>query len=154
MMLHLLYFYLSIVDNTVLGFRCATQWFDICIHYKMSTVMSLGTTRPHGSHHSLATTSLFCTSHALGCRDLYLLISFTYLAHLPRSSPLATTHLFSMSVSLFFILFVCLLCFLDCILFYFCFLGPHPQRMEVPRLGVESERQLPVYTIATATQDP
>ena len=25
------------------------------------------------------------------------------------------------------------------ILFYFCFLGPHPRHMEVPRLGVESE---------------
>ena len=26
--------------------------------------------------------------------------------------------------------------------------------MEVPRLGVESELQLPAYTTATATQDP
>ena len=26
--------------------------------------------------------------------------------------------------------------------------------MEVPRLGVKSELQLPVYTTATATQDP
>ena len=37
---------------------------------------------------------------------------------------------------------------------YFLFLGPHPQRMEVPRLGVQSELQLPAYTTATATQDP
>ena len=28
------------------------------------------------------------------------------------------------------------------------------QHMEVPRLGVESELQLPAYTIATATRDP
>ena len=28
------------------------------------------------------------------------------------------------------------------------------QHMEVPRLGVESELQLPAYAIATATQDP
>ena len=36
------------------------------------------------------------------------------------------------------------------------FLGPHLQHMEVPRLGVESELQLPAYTTATATaaQDP
>ena len=43
------------------------------------------------------------------------------------------------------------------ILFYlilFCFLGPHPQHREDPRLGFESELQLPVYTIATAMQDP
>ena len=39
-----------------------------------------------------------------------------------------------------------------------CFLGPHLQHMEDPRLGVESELQLPAYTTATATaterQDP
>ena len=29
-----------------------------------------------------------------------------------------------------------------------------PWHMEVPRLGVESELQLPAYTTATATQDP
>ena len=33
------------------------------------------------------------------------------------------------------------------------FLGPHPQHTEVPRLGVESELQLPAYTTATATWD-
>ena len=38
------------------------------------------------------------------------------------------------------------------ILFYFfVFLGPHLQYMEVPRLGVESELQLPAYATATAT---
>ena len=37
-------------------------------------------------------------------------------------------------------------------LFFFSFLGPHPQHMEVPRLGVESELQLPAYTTATAMQ--
>ena len=36
------------------------------------------------------------------------------------------------------------------VLFCFCFLGPHLRHMEVPRLGVKSELQLP----ATATQDP
>ena len=37
--------------------------------------------------------------------------------------------------------------------FLFCFLGPHPWHVEVPRLGVESELQLPAYTTATATWD-
>ena len=41
-------------------------------------------------------------------------------------------------------LFVCL----------FCFLGPHLQQMEVPRLGVWLELQLPAYTTDTAMQDP
>ena len=39
-------------------------------------------------------------------------------------------------------------------LFFSFFLGPHPRHMEVPRLGVESDLQLPVYTTATAMQDP
>ena len=34
-----------------------------------------------------------------------------------------------------------------------CFLGPHLRHMEVPRLGVKSELQLPPYPTATATQD-
>ena len=38
-------------------------------------------------------------------------------------------------------------------LFFFCFLGLNPWYMEVPRLGVESELLLPVYTTATATWD-
>ena len=45
------------------------------------------------------------------------------------------------------------LCFLF-LFFVFVFLGPHTQHMEVPRLGVESELQLPVYTTATVTRDP
>ena len=44
-----------------------------------------------------------------------------------------------------------LFCFL--FLFLFFFLGLHPWHMEVPRLGVKSELQLPAYTTATATQD-
>ena len=42
------------------------------------------------------------------------------------------------------ILFVCLF------LFLFCFIRPHLQHMEVPRLGVESQLQLSAYTTATA----
>ena len=38
--------------------------------------------------------------------------------------------------------------------FFFVSLGPHPQPMEVPRWGVESELQLPVYATATATATP
>ena len=37
---------------------------------------------------------------------------------------------------------------------FFVFLGPHQWHMEVSRLGVELELQLPAYTTATATQDP
>ena len=37
---------------------------------------------------------------------------------------------------------------------FIVFLGPNPQHREVPRLGVESELQLPACTTATATLDP
>ena len=39
-------------------------------------------------------------------------------------------------------------------LLFFFFLEPHPQQMEVPRLGVQSEVQLPDDTTDTATRDP
>ena len=38
--------------------------------------------------------------------------------------------------------------------FFSFFLELHLWHMEVPKLGVESEVQLPAYTRATATQDP
>ena len=38
--------------------------------------------------------------------------------------------------------------------FFFVFLGPHPLYMEVPRLGVKLEPQLPAYTTATEMRDP
>ena len=38
--------------------------------------------------------------------------------------------------------------------FFFVFLGLHPWHMEVLRLGVKLELQLPAYTTATAMQDP
>ena len=37
--------------------------------------------------------------------------------------------------------------------FFFLFTAA-PAHMEVPRLGVESELQLPAYTTAAATPDP
>ena len=42
----------------------------------------------------------------------------------------------------------------DCISRFGFFSGPHPQHMEVPRLGVESELQLPAYATATAIPVP
>ena len=39
-------------------------------------------------------------------------------------------------------------------LFIFVFLPPHPWHMEVPRLGIEWELQLPATATVTATRDP
>ena len=38
-------------------------------------------------------------------------------------------------------------------IYLFALLGPHPKHMEVPRLGVKSELQLPAYITATAMRD-
>ena len=38
-------------------------------------------------------------------------------------------------------------------LFFSVFSGPHPQQIEVPRLGVQSELHLPAYITATAMPD-
>ena len=51
-------------------------------------------------------------------------------------------------------LFLYVSVFLFCLfLFLFLFLGPHLQHMEFPRLGIESELQLPAYTTAIAMPD-
>ena len=42
----------------------------------------------------------------------------------------------------------------SCKLFFFVFLWPHPQYLEVPGLGVESELHLLAYATATGTPDP
>ena len=39
------------------------------------------------------------------------------------------------------------------VFFFFVFVEPHPQHVEVPRLGVKSELWPPAYTAATATSD-
>ena len=39
-------------------------------------------------------------------------------------------------------------------IFILCFLGPHLRHMEVPRLGVKSELQLPTTATVTAMPDP
>ena len=51
-----------------------------------------------------------------------------------------------------YIFLVGFFCFV--VVFFFCFLGPHLRPMEVPRLGVQSELQLPAYTAPAAMQDP
>ena len=44
-------------------------------------------------------------------------------------------------------------CMDDMFFFFFYFLGLHPQHMEVPNLGVQSELQLPATATATTTLD-
>ena len=61
----------------------------------------------------------------------------------------------SLSFFLSFFLSFSLSLSLSLSLFLVFFWGePHPQHMEVPRLGVSSEPYLPAYTTGTATRDP
>ena len=48
----------------------------------------------------------------------------------------------------------CLVCLGNFLFVCFCFLGPYLQHVEIPRLGVKLELQLPAYATATAMQDP
>ena len=40
-----------------------------------------------------------------------------------------------------------------CFFLFFCFWGPHPWHMDIPRLGVNSELQLLTYATTTAMRD-
>ena len=64
-------------------------------------------------------------------------------------------HAWESMMSLYFPAKVCFCLHLFIYLLYlFSFLGPHPRRMEVPRLRVQSELEPLAYTTATATRDP
>ena len=88
---------------------------------------------------------------------IWLLTLKRYYEDWMNSSTYATYTYLSRAVCLSLLLFYHLKfsqILLSHLIFFFCFLGPHPRHMEVPRLGVESELQLPAYTTATATPDP
>ena len=75
----------------------------------------------------------------------YNLISISVKGPLPPIWKIFFFHFCSVQVPLLGYLFIYLL---------FCFLGPYLRHKEVPRLGVESELQLPACTKATAVRDP
>ena len=95
------------------------------------------------------TESLFCTPETLSIN--YTSIKKTYIRS--RHDFLTIVNkLIENFKSKKIIIFSCLT---DLNIYLFIvFLELHLQHMEVPRLGVESELQLPAYIIATATQDP
>ena len=53
----------------------------------------------------------------------------------------------------FFLLLLIFFFFFFAVVVVFAF-WPYPRHMKVPRLGVQSERQLPAYARATAMPDP
>ena len=84
-----------------------------------------------------------CGSSSRGKFKVYLRLIFSLLLPSRNSLPRVSWQEppGCLSIYLFIYLFIYLL-------------GPHLQHMEVPRLRVESELQLPAYTTATATPDP
>ena len=61
---------------------------------------------------------------------------------------------FSLTLKPFFITGILSCLGLFIYFYFFVFLGLHARHMEVPRLGVKLELQLPAYTTATARPDP
>ena len=57
-------------------------------------------------------------------------------------------------INLFYFIYLFIYLFTYLLTYLFCFLGPHPRHMDVPRLGVQPELQLPAHTTATAVWDP
>ena len=57
---------------------------------------------------------------------------------------------FTLSIRLLRFILLCLISSLFGLVWFCCFLGPHSGPMDVPRLGVKCELQLPAYTTATA----
>ena len=74
--------------------------------------------------------------------SLELWKAYILLLNFPTASPLIFSKVFFLSF------------FLSFFLFFFVFLGPNPWHTEVPRLGVQSELQLPAYITATAMPEP
>ena len=85
--------------------------------------------------------------HHFSNSTCWLHVSVSHFGHSHHSSTFFSIITFVVLIcdQCFFCLFVC---------FFLFFLGPHPRHMEVPRLGVESELQLPSYATATAPCDP
>ena len=80
---------------------------------------------------------------------------------IPFYIPASSTQRSSFSTSsLILVIFVPLIsgrpsgCEIFVVVCLFVFLGQHPQHMEVPRLGVKWELQLPACATTTAMQDP
>ena len=75
----------------------------------------------------------------------------------PGQPPQTSCHIYSCHISAnCMCVYLCIgtLWFLDFFfIFFFTFLGLHSEHMEVPKLGVQSELQLPAYTTSTPTQD-
>ena len=107
-------------------------WNCFYLRWTWMTILSL-TSSPRGSWPIMVTWIMVPKS---------ICLFFHTNATVPHNTLLAlTSHFiimgFTQTTSFFFLSFV--------------FLGPHPRHREVPRLGVQSELQLPAYTTATAT---
>ena len=72
------------------------------------------------------------------------------LGHMMTTMP----HPLSFLIYAFFFISALRVSFLFLFSFFWSFLGPHPWRMEVPRIGVRSELQLLAYAPATVMPDP
>ena len=106
------FFYWNILDiQYYASFRCVTEWFDICIHYEMITMISLVTICPQQSYYNIIDHIPYVVYHN---PLAYLFHNWRFVPLNPHHlfcpltpSPLATTWVFSASMSLFSSCFVC-----------------------------------------------
>ena len=96
----------------IISFRCVTLWFDICIHYECNHHNKSNNHLPHTELYNIIGHILYAVLYILIAYLIYnwkfVLLNPFYLLHLPTTpSPVATTHFFSVPMSLFyFVLFV------------------------------------------------
>ena len=91
-----------------------------------------------------------CLSWVANASQLLFFLNFMFLLILSFSLLIVLTDPYD----IIFILMALITIYMLMPFFFFCFLGPYLWHMEVSRLGVKSELQLPADTTATATQDP
>ena len=103
---------------------------------------------PFPGTHSFSSFKIFSSFSFL----LFFLVSYFYSFILFPSNKIVWRFFFFL-IYLSFRWLLELLVFSNIFVSFFLFLGPHLQHMEVPRLGVESEQQLPAYATATAMLD-
>ena len=102
-------------------------------NFSQLPIITLPTLDFYAAHHSLGWILCVCLP--------YLFDSFTLVAGRMRAAGKMLSNCWRVLFPFFFCLFL-------------CFLGLHPWYMEVPRLGIKQELQLPAYATATAMQNP
>ena len=93
-------FHIPLTCN-IICFRCTTQWLDIYITYKVTTLVRLVSIwYDYNIIDCIPYVVIYISMTAFITGNLYILIPSLFFTHLISSSQLATINLFSVSMSL------------------------------------------------------